>query len=140
MLGGTLRGAWYPARAPIFIGASIAYGTTPVDSSGVRADSIAGALAAGASYDGRFVRLDALIGFRVERIGASTTGDAKETVLASGLLSADFVWRPVSHFGIVIGGDLVLRSMQTIIQLTEVEVKRIPPFGAAAHLGVRVDF
>jgi len=139
-LGGTLRAAWYPARAPIFVTASIGYGTTPVDSSGVRADSIAGALGVGASYDAKVVVLDVMLALRVERIGASVEGDAKDTVLVSGLLSVDFVWRPVPHFGVVVGGDAVVRSQNTIIQLRDVEERRILPFGAAAHLGARVDF
>ena len=139
--GGMLRGAWYPARAPIFVTLGFAYATTPVDSTGLRVDSIAATLGAGASFRTRRFLFDGSIVFRLERVGASVdsggASDAASVIIPAGQLGVDVGWAPSRVFALVLGLDGELRAQAVTVQVRGIAAGRALPVGGDLHAGVR---
>jgi len=136
-----LRGAWYPARAPIFITLGFAYVTTPVDSTGLRVDSLAATVGAGASLRTRHFLLDGSLAFRLERVGASVdsggASDAASVLVPAGQLGVDVGWAPSRGFALVLGLDGELRAQAVTVQVRGVAVGRAFQVGGDLHAGVR---
>jgi hypothetical protein len=141
--GGALRGAWYPARIPVFVTLAFAYATTPADATGLRVDSVSAVLGAGASYHARGLVLDGALGVRLERIGAtiddpSGASDAAFVVLAGPELGADVGWAPSRSVALVLGLDGWVRPQGVTVQVRGIAVGRALPIGGDARIGLRL--